>query len=171
MNRRSQSAESLASPKVDVVKTYNASIKSAKVFDRWTVICLVPATLNILNGLWMLIGPAHWYYNLPAGVPEYGPLNYHFVRDIGCTFFALGIGLIFAAFYRTCRLPLFTMNTAFNLLHMLVHVHEMVSGRIRLGMFWMDLPAVYIPTVLLFIFNLFLIKTLRKEGTQQSRRR
>ena len=171
MNRRSQSAESLTSPTVVTSRIYNEAFKSAKVFDRWTVICLIPATINILNGLWMLIGPTHWYYNLPAGVPEYGPLNLHFIRDIGCTFFALGVGLVFAAFYPSCRLPLFSMNSAFYLLHMLVHVHEMVSGRVRLSMFWMDLPAVYVPAIVVCILNLFMIKSWQNEWKGQIRRK
>ena len=41
---------------------------------------------SLANGLWMLFAPAHWYQNLPAGVPDTGPLNVHFVRDIGAAF-------------------------------------------------------------------------------------
>ncbi|CAF3234255.1 unnamed protein product [Rotaria sp. Silwood2] len=162
MNRRSLSAESLRSSKIPVRKSKYASSIS-KVYDRWTIICLVIASINILNALWMLIAPEHWYYNLPAGVPEFGPSNIHFIRDIGCIFFLLGIGLIFAAFYLSYRLPLFTMNTAFYVLHMLVHVHEVVSGRIRLSMFWVDLPGVYIPAVVFFILNIFMIKQFQNK--------
>jgi hypothetical protein len=115
----------------------------------------------------MLIAPEHWYFNLPAGVPVYGPLNYHFIRDIGCIFFLLGIGLIFAAFYLSYRLPLFTMNTGFYFLHMLVHIHEVVSGRIRLSMFWVDLPGVYIPAIIFLILNIFMIKQFRTKGVVQ----
>src|SRR5581483_2403752 len=39
--------------------------------------------LNVANGVWMLLAPASWYYRLPAGVPDTGPLNPHFVRDVG----------------------------------------------------------------------------------------
>ena len=109
----------------------------------------------------MVIAPEHWYHNLPAGVPEYGPLNVHFIRDLGSVFALLGIGLIFAGFYLSFRLPLFTMNTLFYLAHMLVHVHEVVSGRVRLGMFWVDLPGVYFPAILTLVLNVFLIRTTR----------
>ncbi|CAF1120898.1 unnamed protein product [Rotaria sordida] len=162
MNRRSSSAESLHSTRKSVRKSNNSSSIS-KVYDRWTIICLIIASINILNGLWMIVAPEHWYYNLPAGVPEFGPVNVHFIRDIGCIFFLLGIGLIFAAFYLSYRLPLFTMNTGFYLLHMLVHVHEVVSGRIRLSMFWVDLPGVYIPAIISFILNIFIIKQFQKK--------
>jgi len=170
MNRRSLSAESLNSPKIPI-QTHNHSSSITRVYDRWTIICLLIALLDILHGLWMLVAPKHWYYNLPAGVPEYGPLNVHFIRDIGCTFFLLGIGLVFASFYLSYRLPLFTMNTGFYLLHMFVHIHEVVSGRIRLSMFWVDLPGVYIPAIVVFILNIFMITKYRTEENVRSIRK
>jgi len=170
MNRRSLSAESLNSPKTSI-ETSNHSPPISKISDRWGIICLIFALINILHALWMLIAPKHWYENLPAGVPVYGPLNYHFIRDIGCIFFLLGIGLIFAAFYLSYRLPLFTMNTGFYFLHMLVHIHEVVSGRIRLSMFWVDLPGVYIPAIIFLILNIFMIKQFRTKGVVQHMRK
>lgn len=164
MNRRSLSAESLNSqPKSVRPSAYSPS--TSKVSDRWTIICIVIASINIINGLWMIITPAHWYYNLPAGVPVFGPLNYHFIRDLGCVFFLLGIGLLFGGFYLSYRLPLFTMNTSFYFLHMLVHIHEVVSGRVHLGMFWVDLPLVYIPAIISLILNFILIKQFRSKPT------
>jgi hypothetical protein len=41
------------------------------------------------NGLAMLYDPAGWYGVVP-GVPDTGPLNAHFVRDIGCTYVVAG---------------------------------------------------------------------------------
>ena len=162
MNRRSLSAEALNSADKTVRSTTHPSSVS-RVSDRWTIICVVIASVNILNGLWMIIAPKHWYYNLPAGVPVFGPLNYHFIRDIGCIFFLLGIGLIFAGFYLSYRLPLFTMNTAFYFLHMFVHIHEVVSGRVPLSMFWIDLPLVYVPAIISLILNIYLIKQFRSK--------
>jgi hypothetical protein len=46
---------------------------------------------NTANGLWMLLAPRSWYYGLPARIPDTGPLNVHFVRDIGAAFLTLGI--------------------------------------------------------------------------------
>ena len=44
------------------------------------------------NGLLMLLDPAGWYALAP-GVPETGPLNLHFVRDIGCAYILAGLAL------------------------------------------------------------------------------
>jgi hypothetical protein len=170
MNRRSASDEALNSSKTSV-HTFNHSSSTSKVSDRWTIICLFIASTNILNGLWMIFAPKNWYYNLPASVPTFGPLNYHFIRDLGCVFFLLGIGVVFAAFYLSYRLPLFTMNTAFYVLHMFVHVHEVVSGRVASSMFWVDLPLVYVPTIIYFILNIFMIKQFQtKETIRRSRK-
>ncbi|HVY56846.1 MAG TPA: hypothetical protein VHA77_03260 [Xanthobacteraceae bacterium] len=42
------------------------------------------------NGLLMLFDPAGWYGLVP-GVPETGPFNPHFVRDIGCAYLVAGV--------------------------------------------------------------------------------
>ncbi len=44
------------------------------------------AIANIANGLWMLAAPAGWFADLPAAVPDTGPFNAHFVRDLGVVF-------------------------------------------------------------------------------------
>src|SRR6266576_1751231 len=49
------------------------------------------------NGLLMLLDPAGWYALAP-GVPETGPLNLHFVRDIGCAYILTGLALAGLAF-------------------------------------------------------------------------
>ncbi|CAF3253059.1 unnamed protein product [Rotaria socialis] len=156
MNRRSLSDQSLFSP----TRTNRvAKIKSGNLHDRWTVICYVIGLINILSAVWMLIAPEHWYYNLPVGVPEPGPLNIHFIRDIGCTFLVLGFGLLAGGFYFIeFRLPLFTMNTLFYMFHMSVHIHEVVSGRLRMGIFWNDLPSIYLPAVVTLGLNIILIR-------------
>ena len=57
--------------------------------DRWPIVLGFFAAGNLVNAVWMLASPAHWYLNLPANIPGTGPLNEHFVRDIGCIFLLL----------------------------------------------------------------------------------
>ncbi|CAM4809377.1 unnamed protein product [Rotaria magnacalcarata] len=96
MNRRSLCDQSLLSP----TRTKRVpNVKSGNLHDHWTVICYMIGLINILSAVWMLIAPEHWYYNLPVGVPESGPLNIHLIRDIGCTFLVLGFGLLAGGFY------------------------------------------------------------------------
>ncbi len=49
--------------------------------------------LAAVNGLFMLIAPDSWYPITP-GVPDTGPFNQHFVRDIGCAFLVTGVSLV-----------------------------------------------------------------------------
>ena len=58
------------------------------------------------NGLFMLADPASWYAMVP-GVPETGPSNPHFVRDIGAVYVVAGGALaVLALDERAVRQPL-----------------------------------------------------------------
>lgn len=56
------------------------------------VLCLPLGVFLGLNGVFMLAQPASWYAAVP-GVLETGPLNTHFVRDIGAAYGLVGLGL------------------------------------------------------------------------------
>src|SRR5262249_2271764 len=92
-----------------------------------------------------------WYQNIPAGVPDYGPFNVHFVRDIGCAFLTVGLALGWAAARPTLRFPLTLVGLAFYGLHALVHVYDTGRGHVAAHHWLMDLPSVYLPAVLLAI--------------------
>ena len=71
----------------------------------WGWLLLVFGLGAVANALWMLADPLRWYHDLPAGVPDTGPFNPHFVRDIGCAFLAVGVGQVWAAFRPAWRAP------------------------------------------------------------------
>ena len=48
---------------------------------------------NLANAGWMLGAPEHWFQNLPAGVPDTGPFNEPFVRDLGAVMVVSAPGL------------------------------------------------------------------------------
>jgi hypothetical protein len=85
------------------------------------------------KGLFMLGDPAAWYAAVP-GVPMTGPLNPHFVRDIGCAYCVA----------RAAALA----GGAFLALHALVHLWDWASGREMLDHLIADLPAVFAPPAL-----------------------
>ena len=64
-----------------------------RTLDAWGWIFAIFGAICVANALWMLAGPLHWYHELPAAVPDTGPFNPHFVRDIGGAFFAVGVAL------------------------------------------------------------------------------
>ena len=135
-----------------------SSISRAAANDPWTWIFLMGALGNLANGLWMLADPAGWYTTLPAAVPDFGPLNEHFVRDIGSTFLMLGLGLLWAAFRPAVRVAVLTLVTVFNGLHALVHVYDTGRGLVGPEHWGIDFPAVYLPTVVLLVLTAALVR-------------
>jgi hypothetical protein len=117
--------------------------------DAWTIVLGLFALSNLGNGVWMLADPVHWYHTLPAGVPDFGPLNEHFVRDIGCIFFLTGAILLLGAFVPRWRVPACVIATSFYVLHALVHVVDTMRGLVGPEHWAIDMPGVYIPALIL----------------------
>jgi hypothetical protein len=109
----------------------------------WPIVLGLFALGNLANGAWMLAAPVHWYFNVPANVPGSGPLNEHFVRDIGCIFFLIGVALALAAFRPRLRLPAMLLATGFYGAHALVHVLDSVRGLFGPEQWRYDLLPVY----------------------------
>lgn len=126
--------------------------------DFWTWVFLVSGLGNLANGVWMLAAPAHWYATLPASVPDFGPLNEHFVRDIGSAFTMLGVVLVWGAFRASVRVPVLVCVTLFNGLHALVHVFDTERGLVGPEHWGIDFPAVYLPTVVLIGLTIALVR-------------
>jgi hypothetical protein len=110
--------------------------------------------LNLANGLWMLLFPESWYLRLPAAVPDTGPLNVHFVRDIGAAFTTIGIVLCVAAPNAPRRRGVLLGVTVFYVLHAVLHVADLLSGRLHHGHWLIDFPAVFLPAIVLSILCL-----------------
>jgi hypothetical protein len=120
-------------------------------WDSWTIILGLFAVGNLGNGAWMLADPAHWYFNLPAGVPDFGPLNEHFVRDIGCAFFVQGAALAVAAFLPHWRVAACGAVAMFYGMHALVHLLDTLRGLVGAEHWLIDLPGVYIPAMVMML--------------------
>jgi hypothetical protein len=118
-------------------------------FDFWTIVLGLFALGNLVNGGWMLAAPGHWYENLPAAVPDFGPLNEHFVRDIGCAFTLIGIGLAVAAFVPRWRVVACAAAAGFYALHAVVHVVDTLRGLVGPEHWRIDLSGVYVPAAVL----------------------
>ena len=97
----------------------------------------------------MLADPLRWYHDLPAGVPDTGPFNQHFVRDIGCAFLAVGVAQVWAAFRPAWRAPLVAVAAIFFVGHALLHVFDTARGAVPSEHWWLDLPGVYLPALVL----------------------
>jgi hypothetical protein len=98
------------------------------------------------NGVHMLFDPAGWYALVP-GVPETGPLNPHFVRDIGCAYVVTGAAFAWLAIDERAR-PAALMAAMFLSLHALVHVADMIAGRAHAEHAAATFAAVFVPAAL-----------------------
>jgi len=119
------------------------------------------------NGTFMLVAPSAWYGLVP-GVAATGPLNAHFVRDIGAAY--LVSGAAFAWFGRDARTRMAALaGAAFLVLHALVHVGEAVGHHALVT--WADLLAVVLPAALAAWLTLFPTRTTEMTMLQWLMRR
>ena len=89
------------------------------------ILAIVLGALMAANGVYMFVDPGSWYAAVP-GVPDTGPLNPHFVRDIGIAYGVAGTAIIWGQFgggWRTTAL-----GAAFLALHSLLHIGETIMG-------------------------------------------
>jgi uncharacterized protein YjeT (DUF2065 family) len=102
--------------------------------------------LLVANGFLMLFDPAGWYAMVP-GVPESGPLNVHFVRDIGAAYLVTGVAIAAPALDARAG-PAALVGTLFLTLHALVHIADAMAGRTHADHFLAELVGVYAPAAL-----------------------
>ena len=121
-----------------------------------SILLVLIGTLQLANALWMLIAPESWYAGLPAGVPDTGPLNVHFVRDIGCAFLATGIALVWAAATSklAVRFACTGVASVFAVGHGAVHLLDLSRGALSPRHWMLDLPSVFVPALLLLALTL-----------------
>ena len=112
------------------------------------------------NGVFMLVAPAAWYAIVP-GVPDTGPFNTHFIRDIAAAFLVAGGALVWCARDARAR-PAALGSAAFFTLHALVHLSDAITGRESIYQAVHDLPTVYLGA-LLALWIAWPISSLAKE--------
>jgi len=118
-------------------------------FDLWFFGLAALAAGTAANAVWMLLAPAAWYRDLPAGVPDTGPYNAHFVRDIGCAFATMAVAFALAAWRPRWRAPLLLLAALFFTAHAALHVFDTLRGALDARHWALDFPGVYAPALLL----------------------
>ena len=114
--------------------------------------------LSIGNGLWMLFFAENWYVTLPAGIEDTGPLNTHFVHDIGLVYCIVGLAALWCASrVSDCKvahigLALFTVG------HALIHVVEILLGLLPPSHWLIDLPLLFVPAILILAITPYVFK-------------
>ncbi|MDR3418742.1 MAG: hypothetical protein P4L83_21420 [Nevskia sp.] len=101
--------------------------------------------LLLANGAFMVAAPEAWYHAVPT-VPDTGPFNPHFVRDIGCAFATAALGLLWFARDAAAR-PAALAASVFLGLHALTHVWDLLAGRESVEHFAVDGVLVILPAL------------------------
>jgi AhpD family alkylhydroperoxidase len=115
------------------------------LFRLWIARLLV--LLLAANGLYMLIDAAGWYQSVP-GVTVTGPMNQHFVGDVGVAFLAAA-GALFAGSLRPALLAALALPAAIFLLgHALLHLIGFGIHAENGGTLATDLAAIHLPALL-----------------------
>jgi hypothetical protein len=109
---------------------------------------------SAVNGLFMLISPAAWYFAVP-GVTTTGPFNQHFVRDIGLIFLLVAIAMLGGVARPVARVPLWSAAALWLTGHALFHFWEVAVGICGTGALAQDFPAVTLPAILTTVLALW----------------
>lgn len=111
---------------------------------------LLLALILAANGLAMLAAPHFWYLATP-GVTGTGPLNVHFVRDIGAAYLVAAGGFLWMWKDSQAWRAAFA-GSAFLAIHALIHLGEMLTGHFDLQHLLRDLPGVFLlPVIALWL--------------------
>jgi hypothetical protein len=93
--------------------------------NRW-LLCLL-GLFHLLGGLWMIATPMNWYEAVP-GVVATGPMNHHFIVDIGLAFVASGAGMLMARRKGVAAAAFVLAGATWPALHACFHVWEWVRN-------------------------------------------
>jgi hypothetical protein len=112
-----------------------------------TVTAVLLGFVMLANGTWQLINPEGWYWTIP-GVPDRGPFNQHFVRDLGIIYSMTGIGLLMGALRPQQRFAYWWAPCFWLVGHALFHVWEVVVGICGPASLLEDFAGVTLPALL-----------------------
>jgi hypothetical protein len=119
---------------------------------------LIFAVSFLLNGAAMLFTPDFWFFRLIAQAHETGPFNSHLVRDIGTFYLPIGFGLLFSVRDPVRHAPVVAVAGAASVLHALMHVYSHFAGWLSSEYLGSEIVLVYIPSVLLAVLAIILIR-------------
>lgn len=105
--------------------------------------------ISLGNGLWMLISASTWFNKMPVGAGDTGPLNSHFIHDVGLVYILVGIGAFWCGYKLKKCFEVHIGITLFMGGHALIHVGEILSGALPTSHWLIDFPLVTFPAIIL----------------------
>jgi hypothetical protein len=129
---------------------------------------ILKSTYNILgaistsNGLWMIISASSWFTNMPVGAKDTGPLNPHFVHDVGLVYLLTGLGAFWCGYKLYKCLEVHIGITLFMGGHTLIHFVEILLGNLPKNHWLIDFPLVTFPAIILIVLIPTMLKRNKK---------
>lgn len=113
---------------------------------------LLGGLLSIANGIWMLADPSGWFELVPGPASDYGPVNSHFIQDVGGWYMAGGVLFLFAStnplrFGGVTLIVMLLSNGA----HAISHLVAVISGKVDASHWATDMPVVLAPVIVLVL--------------------
>jgi hypothetical protein len=126
---------------------------------------------SLAVGVWMLAAPANWYDVFPAGIPDTGPMNAHFIRDLGGWYMAGGVLLLFALTSprRYGGVALIVTLVSYGA-HAATHISDLITNRLPASHWLIDTLLVFMP-VIAWVVLLWVWWTLQGERHPELSRR
>jgi len=115
---------------------------------------LILGLVMVVNATWQLVAPQGWYWAIP-GVPDRGPFNQHFVRDLGIIYALSGAGLIMGALRPQQRFGYWWAPTVWLVVHALLHLWEVLAGISDHHSLIEDFAGVTLPALTALVLLLF----------------
>ena len=109
-----------------------------------TIALYVLGIYHLLTGVFAYFGGGLFY---ALFVSHTGPFNPHFVADIGSAYMAAGLGLLLAARIQKWRVPFAVPAVLFLGLHSLIHVVEIITGKLNSAQSAADMITIIVPTI------------------------
>jgi hypothetical protein len=105
------------------------------------------AIVMAANGAAMLAAGG-WWYGVVPGVPQTGPYNPHFVKDIGATYLVVALGLAWFAARPRQGWPALVAGAVFLVLHGFIHIADAIASPVCGQNLLRDTPGVFLPAII-----------------------
>ena len=114
--------------------------------------------ISIGNGLWMLVSASTWFNRMPVAATDTGPLNSHFVHDVGLVYILTGIGGFFCGYKLKNCFEVHLSISFFFVGHALIHIIEILIGALPANHWLIDFPLVTFPALVLIGLTPIMLK-------------
>ena len=113
-----------------------------------TGLAAIIALIYVANGTYMVVDPAGWYASVP-GVTATGPMNAHFIPDIGFIYMLSGLAFVVACRRQQEYRLWVSVGTAWPAVHGVFHIVEWLTHGPPPASIWVaEALAVLLPVMI-----------------------